>query len=143
MAQIEKVLLSDNERFELCKMARQVALMSYSPFSNFRVGAAVLGENDKYIGTNIENASYGLTICAERAALAAAIANGDRKIRAIAVACIDAMPESALHEKLPCGACRQWMVELAPMAMIIICGVDRVFSVDELIPLPFRLDSHP
>lgn len=131
--------MNETERQNLCEAAKKAALHSYSPYSNFRVGASVLGEKGIYIGTNIENASFGLTICAERTALAAAIINGDRDIRAIAIACIDASSESSLFEKLPCGACRQWMVELAPKAEIIICGVEKVFSVDDFIPLPFKL----
>lgn len=131
-----------DERDRLCKAACDAALKSYSPYSNFRVGASVLGERSIYVGANVENASYGLAICAERTALAAAIFNGENNIRAIAIACIDANPESGLDEKLPCGACRQWMVELAPNATIIICGEDVSLSVDALIPMPFRLQSH-
>lgn len=133
--------MNEIERKELCGAARQAALNSYSPYSNFRVGAAVLGEMAVYIGANIENASFGLTICAERTALASAIIHGDRHIQAIAIACIDASLESELSEKLPCGACRQWMAELSPQAEIIICGVDQIFSIDDFLPMPFKLEK--
>jgi len=133
--------MDEIKRKELCEAARQAALNSYSPYSNFRVGAAVLGDVGVYVGTNIENASFGLTICAERTALASAIIRGDRNIHAIAIACIDASPESGLSEKLPCGACRQWMAELSPKAEIIICGVEKVFSIDDFLPMPFKLEQ--
>ena len=129
------------ERNELCEAAKQAALNSYSPYSKFRVGAAVFGDKSIYIGANIENASYGLTICAERTALASAIISGDRNIHVIAIACIDASPEDGLSEKLPCGACRQWMAELAPNAKIIICGIDKIFSVNDFLPMPFKLEK--
>jgi cytidine deaminase len=129
------------ERENLCEAARRAALNSYSPYSNFRVGAAVRGDMEIYVGTNIENASYGLTICAERTALAAAIIHGDRNIHAIAIACIDASSKSELSEKLPCGACRQWMAELSPNAEIIVCGIERIFSIDDFLPMPFKLEK--
>jgi len=81
--------LSDQERQQLCDTAREVAKLSYSPYSRFRVGAAVLTNKKIYAGTNVENASYGLSLCAERATLAQIIAAGDREVRAIAIACID------------------------------------------------------
>jgi cytidine deaminase len=133
--------MNEDQKQDLCEAARNAALNSYSPYSNFRVGAAVLGENGIYVGTNIENASFGLTTCAERTALASAMVNNDRNIRAIAVACIDASHESGISEKLPCGACRQWMVELASNAVIIIDGLERTFSVDDFIPMPFKLSN--
>lgn len=131
--------MDEIKRKELCEAARKAALNSYSPYSNFRVGAAVLGDMRIYTGTNVENASFGLTMCAERTALASAILHGDRNIHAIAIACIDASDESGLFEKLPCGACRQWMVELSPQAEIIICGVENTFSIDDFLPMPFKL----
>ena len=87
--------------------AQEAAQFSYSPYSHFRVGAALLCRNGEIIrGTNIENRSFGLTICAERNALATALGRGIREFKAIAVYCLDAdYPVS------PCGACRQVLSE--------------------------------
>jgi cytidine deaminase len=124
---------------ELCERARAAAQKAYAPYSGFRVGAAVKGRLGIHTGANVENASYGLTLCAERVALAFAVVSGDRHIEAIALACIDADPARDMGEFMPCGACRQWMAELAAGARVIICGKDRVFSVAELLPIPFEL----
>ncbi len=133
--------VSTGNRQRLIAAAREAAQSAYAPYSRFRVGASVLGEQGIHIGTNVENASFGLTLCAERAALAAAMSNGDRLISAIAIACIDAGGDQDLSELLPCGACRQWMAELCRDAEIIICGAESVhiFSVEELLPMPFQL----
>ena len=133
--------VTTGNRQRLIAAAREAAQSAYAPYSRFRVGAAVLGEQGIHIGTNVENSSYGLALCAERAALAAAVAQGDRRVSAIALACIDADSEQDLSELLPCGACRQWMAELCREAEIIICGADSVhiFSVEELLPMPFQL----
>jgi cytidine deaminase len=133
--------VSTGNRQRLIAAAREAAQSAYAPYSRFRVGAAVLGEQGIHIGTNVENASYGLALCAERAALAAAVSHGDRHITAVALACIDASGEQDLTELLPCGACRQWMSELCRDAQIIICGAESVhiFSVEELLPMPFQL----
>ena len=128
--------LTDDEREELLRAAFAVAENAYAPYSNFRVGTAVLGERATDTGVNVENASYGLAICAERSALAAAIAAGEKKIRGIAIACIDAAADSAAG--LPCGACRQWILELAPHAEILILGKNRSFRIEELLPQPFQ-----
>ena len=135
--------LSRLERDKLIQAARTAALFAYAPYSKFRVGAAVLGDHGIEVGANIENASYGLALCAERAALANAVAKGEKNLRAIAIACIDATQNQGINELLPCGACRQWLVELAPDAVIVICGNDQVqeFTVDELMPNPFRLGN--
>jgi cytidine deaminase len=93
-----------------------------------------------YTGTNVENASYGLSLCAERAALAAAVSAGAGPIEAVGISCIDADPEgSGPGGLMPCGACRQWLVELAPDAQIVIDGVEPAFSVQDLLPRPFTL----
>ena len=130
--------LTDAEREELLRSASAVAEKAYAPYSNFRVGTAILGERATYTGVNVENASYGLAICAERSALAAAIAAGEKKIRGIAIACVDASADSSAG--LPCGACRQWMFELAPYAEILILGKNRSFRIEELLPRPFQSD---
>ncbi len=92
-----------------------------------------------YKGANIENACYGLGTCAERVALATAYAAGERDIRAIAVACVDAPRNSPLEHRVPCGACRQWIQELAPTADIVILGEDRLFTIADFLPLAFTL----
>lgn len=129
--------IDDEQLKQLCDVAINVARNSYSPYSKFRVGAAVLGEH-VHVGVNVENASYGLTLCAERSALSAAVAAGDKNIRAIAIACIDGDPNKGLDELMPCGGCLQWIQELAPQAKVVICGVDGQFTIEELLPKPFK-----
>ena len=96
------------------KAARTAAGASYSPYSKFRVGAAVLaGSGRIYPGCNVENASYGLCNCAERTAVFSAAAAGERHVRAVAVYTPTPAP------KLPCGACRQVISEFGPEALVI------------------------
>ena len=126
---------------ELLAAARKVALSAHAPYSHFRVGAAVLAGGTIYPGCNVENASFGLTICAERAAIFTAIAAGNRRIEAIALACIDATPEATPGSQMPCGACRQVMTEFAGPQLPV--HVDRAgsFSLDALLPRAFRLEG--
>jgi cytidine deaminase len=129
-----------DERKRLLNQAKEIALNAHARYSGFRVGAAVLGEKQVYLGTNVENASYPLGLCAERSALAAAVAAGDRNIKAISIACIDAPPDGPREGLFPCGACRQWLAELAPSAVVLIQGIDdRDFTVQELLPFAFQL----
>ena len=96
-----------NQMEELLKEARQIADKAYAPYSKFRVGAALLCENGVIItGVNVENRSFGLTICAERNAICAAVAKGQRKFAALAVSTTDSVEPVG-----PCGACRQVMGE--------------------------------
>jgi cytidine deaminase len=136
-----KTPLDAPARRELLEAARAAAANSHSPYSHFRVGAAVLTSRGTFTGTNVENASYGLCLCAERTALASAVAAGAKEIAAIAVACVDARPEANPGERMPCGACRQWFVELAPEAEILVDGIERPFAVRELLPWAFTLDA--
>ena len=94
---------------ELLQKAKEASKTAYSPYSNFPVGACVLYENGNiYTGCNVENASYGLSICAERNAMSSAISQGENsKIKAIAIY----SPKQEMC--LPCGACRQWISEFA------------------------------
>ena len=94
-----------------------------------------------YTGCNVENASYGLTLCAERNAISTAIAQGHRSVDALAVACIDAPVNADICDLSPCGACRQWIAELGPDAVIIICGKENhtLFSITDLLPHSFRV----
>lgn len=117
--------------------AEAVATNAYAPYSHFPVGAAVLTEDGGiFLGCNVENGSYGLTLCAERNALAAAIAAGHRDIRHIALFTATAHPQT------PCGACRQVIAELAPNAEIWASGLGaevRVYTSAELLPVPFQV----
>ena len=125
----------------LLLLAAEAATHAYAPYSRFRVGAAVQGERGIYTGANVENASYGLSLCAERSALAAAIAAGERRFAAVAVACIDAPADAGTAERTPCGACRQWLVELAPDAELAMLGVDGTMQVRDLLPHAFALKA--
>lgn len=99
---------------KLEKAARLAAEASYSPYSRFRVGAAVLAGSGKvYRGCNVENASYGLCLCAERTALFSAISSGERSIQAVAVYTPTPKPTA------PCGACRQVIQEFGPKALLL------------------------
>ena len=126
-------------REELLAVARKVALRAHCPYSRFHVGAAVVADGKVYVGVNVENSSYGLTLCAERAALAAAISDGAGHITHIAVACIDAPPDTPLNDRSPCGACRQWIADLAPNAVIYIDGASHDFLIADLLPYAFEL----
>src|SRR6516162_5600387 len=128
-------------RKELLSLAREAALQAHCPYSHFRVGAAVLADGKTYVGVNIEISSYGLTLCAERSALAAAISAGARQITQVAVACIDAPLEAPIQERMPCGACRQWLADLAPNATIYIDGGMRDFTIEDLLPYAFGLQA--
>ncbi len=141
------------ERETLIAAARQAARMAYAPYSRFRVGAAVAveidGETHIVPGANIENASYGLTLCAERSALAQAclLGEGSRpegpgapvRVIAVGVACIDVPEDAPDWQRMPCGACRQWLAELAPDAVYYIDGVERDLHLPDLLPYAFRL----
>jgi cytidine deaminase len=119
--------------------AREASRRAYCPYSNFRVGAAVLAGGKVFVGANVENASYGLTICAERTAMFAAVLAGAGPIEAVAVACVDAPDGCDPTMLMPCGACRQVLAEFAAPDTPI--HVDRVgtFRLDELLPRAFRL----
>jgi cytidine deaminase len=102
----------------LFEEAEQAAAFSYSPYSHFRVGAALLGEDGTvYRGANVENRSFGLTICAERSALVSAVSQGARRFAAIAIAA----PDSAVPVG-PCGACRQVLSEFMPQEAPVFFG---------------------
>jgi cytidine deaminase len=124
---------------ELLEEARRASRLAYCPYSNFHVGAAILAGGRIFTGANVENASYGLTICAERTAAFAAILAGAGRIEAIAVACVDAPDGSGPELLMPCGACRQVLVEFAdPSTPVIIDRVGRM-TLDDLLPMAFRL----
>ena len=124
----------------LLERARQAATRAHCPYSNFHVGAAVRCDDGSVIeGCNVENASYGLSICAERVALFTAISLGKRPIE-LAVSCIDAQTDASPGSRMPCGACRQVMQQLLPTeAKIQIDGVG-LHHLSDLLPTPFELD---
>jgi cytidine deaminase len=135
----------DNEARRLCDLAYEAAKQAYARYSNFRVGAALITATDeRYTGANIENASYGLSLCAERVAIAKAVGSGDTSLLRLAVACIDATPAAGVSELMPCGACRQWFMEFAPDLEVLIWspgGEIHPFTAAELLPFPFTLGS--
>ena len=118
----------------LVSAARAAQARAYAPYSNFRVGAALESESgDVYVGCNVENASYGLTICAERAAVCAAVAAGAQRFRRVVVVS-DADPPAA-----PCGACRQVLAEFGRDLRVDAVGPKRTASwtMAELLPAAF------
>ena len=129
MAEDAQLLLAAAE------LAREQA---YAPYSHLFVGAAVMSASGKmYAGCNVENASYGLSICAERTAIFAAVAAGERRIRGLAVV------SSADGPSMPCGACRQVLQEFAaadvPIALAGAAGAMVETTLADLFPSPFTL----
>lgn len=130
--------MTDQELMEAARRARERA---YVPYSRFPVGAALLTEDGTlYEGCNIENASYGLTNCAERTAIFKAVYDGHRRFVTIAVVADTEGPVS------PCGACRQVMSEFGPDARVLLMNLKgnvQVTSVRELLPGAFRDSDMP
>jgi cytidine deaminase len=123
----------------LATAAGEAARIAYCPYSKFRVGAAVLVDGEIWTGCNIENASYGLTICAERAAIFSAVSAGKLRLQALAVTCPDAALNAPWSHRMPCGACRQVMAEFAlPTFRLLVEGVGE-FALGDLLPHPFRI----
>lgn len=109
---------------------------AYAPYSGFRVGAAVLTHSDKtFVGCNVENASYGAAICAERVAISQAVSEGETLIKAIAVT------GDSNEIVFPCGICRQVFTEFCNSETVIICsnkkGEYRVYKMEDILPHPF------
>jgi len=132
---------------ELCRAALSVSRNAYAPYSGFAVGSAVRTKNGKvYSGANLENASYGLGICAEVAAISAANSAGDYDIEAIALSGLTFWPEPRMDMvATPCGRCRQKIKEAADISnvdiKVICCNGDlsdiRVYPISELLPDAF------
>ncbi len=126
---------------ELLERARRAASSAYAPYSRFRVGAALVAGGRVVEGCNVENASYGLSMCAERVAAFAARSQGLGPVTALAVSCIDAPADAPAGAKMPCGACRLVLAELCePSAAIWVDGVGQ-FSLSELLPHAFLLSD--
>jgi cytidine deaminase len=119
----------------LRRAAQRARENAYAPYSSICVGAAVLAGGEVFGGCNVENASYPVGLCAERAALAAAVAAGHRRIDAVVIA--------AERQMSPCGMCRQALAEFNPEVPILIVGDDgeRAATLDELLPQPFLLEG--
>ena len=126
---------------KLINTARAARERAYAPYSGLRVGAALLtAEGRLYNGCNIENASYGLTVCAERVALFKAVSGGEKNFAALAVIA------DGEEYCTPCGACRQVLLEFAPRMDVYMCngrGEYRRQTVAELMPLAFALPPGP
>ncbi len=121
---------------KLAAAAKAASESAYSPYSNFSVGAAILTRDGEiFLGCNVENASFGLTICAERNAVFQAVARGQREIDAVAIYTSTPTPTA------PCGACRQVLYEFGPDAQVYCTcdGKDVIHStVSDLLPGAFR-----
>ena len=122
---------------ELAKLilaAKKAREQAYAPYSGFTVGAAILTKSGQvFVGCNVENASLGLTICAERSAVAAAVVESEKDFEAIAIVANSNKPV------LPCGACRQVLAEFSPSMKIFVAttgGEQQEFSLNALLPLP-------
>lgn len=120
---------------DLIKFARGARSKAYAPYSRFKVGAALLAKSGKvYTGCNVENASYGLTCCAERNAVFEAVGRGERDF--IAIAIVSDSPEPTA----PCGACRQVLYEFSPEMEVIMAGAKgrvKTRKLKELLPDSF------
>ena len=125
---------------DLVEAARAAAEGSYSPYSNFRVGAVIVGvDGEVFTGANVENAAYPSGSCAEATAVNAAVSHGVRRIDTVAVACIDA---DGVEDAYPCGRCRQIMSEFGVRRVVVTAGDGsevREHTLDELLPHRFGL----
>jgi len=123
-------MIPNEQRDELIQAAIEARNQAYAPYSNYAVGAALLAENGRfYTGCNVENVSYGLTICAERTAVVKMVSDGVHKIEAIVV--------STENAGSPCGACRQVLVEFAgdvPVWLVDVDGNGRETTLHTLLP---------
>ncbi len=134
---------SERDLAALERAAVAVQPRAYAPYSRFQVGAALWGEGQQFLGVNVENASFGLTICAERNAVAQAVTAGVRQLSAVAV-CTAASPPSS-----PCGSCRQVLAELAedPRTFRVIAvnpeGERREWTLEQLLPDYFTRSELP
>lgn len=119
---------------ELLRRAREVREHAHAPYSGFRVGAALMARDGTvHVGCNVENASYGATLCAERVALGAAVSGGHRRFRALALS------STAPGPVPPCGLCRQALVEFEPDLPVLSEGLDGLaeWTLGALLPEPF------
>ena len=127
----------DSQDKKLAELARETAKKAYAPYSNFRVGAALITDSGNiYTGCNIENASYPATVCGEDVAIFKAISEGETKIDTIAVACIDAENDTAIF---PCGISRQRMSEFNTESLIVVHNDEfKKYKFEEVLPFDFK-----
>ena len=127
----------DSQDKKLAELARETAKKAYAPYSNFRVGAALITDSGNiYTGCNIENASYPATVCGEDVAIFKAISEGETKIDTIAVACIDAENDTAIF---PCGISRQRMSEFNTENVIVVHNDEiKKYKFEEVLPIDFK-----
>lgn len=129
--------ISEPQARELLRAARAAARDAYAPYSDFKVGAALLAVDGQiFTGVNIENAAYSATLCAERGAIAKAVSEGQRDFQAVAIVAADGSDIS------PCGTCRQVLREFGVKAGVVTedgAGQIRVESLSELLPRAFKL----
>ncbi len=127
------------KNFELIKLATQAREMAYSPYSGFKVGAALLAKSGKvYLGCNVENAAYTPTNCAERTAFFKAISEGEREFEKIAI--VGGMGEKLSSFCPPCGVCRQVIAEFCDEDFVIVLGTVenyREYKFGEILPMAF------
>jgi len=120
---------------KMINLAKESSKLAYSPYSKYKVGASLITKNGKiFTGCNIENASFGATICAERVAIFKAISEGERDFDIIAI-----YVEDDKNIPSPCGICRQVMMEFSPdLTLILSNGNDyKIYKLKELLPYPF------
>ena len=122
---------------KLADLAKEIAKKAHAPYSNFRVGAALITDSGNiYTGCNIENASYPATICAEDVAVFKAISEGETKINTLAVACIDAESDTAIF---PCGISRQRMSEFNTENVIVVNNDGfKKYKISDILPFDFK-----
>ena len=122
---------------KLAELAKEIAKKAHAPYSNFRVGAALITDSGNiYTGCNIENASYPATICAEDVAVFKAISEGETKINTLAVACIDAESDTAIF---PCGISRQRMSEFNTENVIVVNNDGfKKYKFSDILPFDFK-----
>ena len=122
---------------KLADLAKEIAKKAHAPYSNFRVGAALITDSGNiYTGCNIENASYPATICAEDVAVFKAISEGETKINTLAVACIDAESDTAIF---PCGISRQRMSEFNTENVIVVNNDGyKKYKFSDILPFDFK-----
>ncbi len=122
---------------QLAELARDIATKAYAPYSNFRVGAALITDSGNvYTGCNIENASYPASVCAEDVAVVKAISEGENKIDTIAVACIDAESDTAIF---PCGISRQRLAEFDTKSVLVVEKDGyKNYKFKEILPYNFK-----
>ncbi len=120
---------------KMINLAKEASLFAYSPYSKYKVGASLITKNGKiYTGCNIENASYGATICAERVAIFKAVSDGEMEFDLIAI-----YVEDERNIPSPCGICRQVMMEFSPNLTLILANGNnyKIYKLKDLLPYPF------